>query len=368
MVMKGAISDPLFRVNIPKFYIREVDNSIEMTNEPANCGNRERSNRCETSLFRILNIVFIGLLFLEVETTVSTRYGETHGEATKWTNREGRRLACQSSSKASHEVEGPMMTEENANIFDSTLRTHNNLNDNSSQDIYGLSQLLCKYNKCFIRSWKKEGKSVDFADEGGSSADIPSICWEDETSLSSSSKSLEGAYEEIERRRNRFVKKGYFEHMNHTHELSETEFIEKISNLGDYVDPEEMSSIFYYVHTNERKKYFLMQENVITHWENLCYNYNVKENFKEEQMRNLYEETTNFFLFKEKHFLKSFSTFVRLGRYSTKKFTDGLISYKRLWKEYRRIVNNFCHAKLDEVLRAYWEENKDRTFQMRIQY
>ncbi|GAB65376.1 phist protein [Plasmodium cynomolgi strain B] len=329
---------------------------MEMTNERGNPSSRKGSNRWGSSFFRILNIAFIGLLILAVE------HGETYEKG------KARRLACPNSSKTSPGGGGLSVTEENGSLFDSAQLENNNQNNNSSQDMYGLSQLLCRNNKRFIRNRKKEGRSAEFTNEGGSSTHTPSICWDDGVATTSSGEALEEAHDEIEPRRNRFIQKGYFEYMNHAQELSETEFIEKISNLGDYADPEEMSSIFYYVHTNERKKYFVMQENVITHWENLCHNYNVKEEFKNEQMRSLYEESTYFFLFKEKQFLKSFSKFVRFGRYNSRKFIDGLVSYKRLWKEYRRMVNNFCSAKLDEVLKAYWEENREEASQMRIQY
>ncbi|KNA00837.1 phist protein (Pf-fam-b) [Plasmodium vivax North Korean] len=392
MRMRSGIDEPFFRGSFPKCNISKVDSSVEKTAERGNPGSSKRISRCDSSFFRILNIVFVGLCFLAVEvkschgaatvaamaavaangptaqkvttqsrgfaaqrcapsppfqTTLFAKNGEPHGEAAEWTSGKGRRLAYQNSPKATPGGGRPNMIEENESLFDPAVLAHNNRSDNSCQDMYGLSQLLCKYNECFIRNGRREGRSVDFGNE---------------------EVSLEEARDEIQPRRNRFIKKGYFEYMHRPQEMSETEFIEKISNLGDYVDPQEMSSIFYYVHTNERKKYFVMQENVITHWENLCHNYNVKEDFKKEQMRSLYEETTNFFLFKEKHFLKSFSKFVRFGRYNTKKFTEGLISYKHLWKEYRRMVNNFCSAKLDEVLKAYWEENRDEAFQMRIQY
>ncbi|SCO71534.1 Plasmodium exported protein (PHIST), unknown function [Plasmodium vivax] len=428
MRMRSGIDEPFFRGSFPKCNISKVDSSVEKTAERGNPGSSKRISRCDSSFFRILNIVFVGLCFLAVETTLFAKNGEPHGEAAEWTSGKGRRLAYQNSPKATPGGGRPNMIEENESLFDPAVLAHNNRSDNSCQDMYGLSQLLCKYNECFIRNGRREGRSVDFGNEGistsgngssgsgssgsgssgngssgsgssgsgssgngssgngssgsgssgsgssGSSSrsiasvDIPCICWEEGAPATSAEVSLEEARDEIQPRRNRFIKKGYFEYMHRPQEMSETEFIEKISNLGDYVDPQEMSSIFYYVHTNERKKYFVMQENVITHWENLCHNYNVKEDFKKEQMRSLYEETTNFFLFKEKHFLKSFSKFVRFGRYNTKKFTEGLISYKHLWKEYRRMVNNFCSAKLDEVLKAYWEENRDEAFQMRIQY
>ncbi|EUD64950.1 hypothetical protein C922_04682 [Plasmodium inui San Antonio 1] len=346
----------------------EVDNSMEMTNQQGNPGSRKGINRCDSSLFRILNIVFIGLLFLVVETTHFTTDGKTHEEADEWTEGKARRLACQDSFKEPPEERRPDRVGENENLFDSSVMGRNNLNDNSSQAMYGLPQRLCMYNDCFIKNRKKKGRSADFTNEGGSSVDIPCICWEDSTTTASSELTSQEAHDQVESRRSRFIQKGYFEYINHTQELSETEFIEKISTLGEYVDSEEMSSIFYYVHTNERKKYFAMQENVITHWENLSHNYNVKEEFKKEQMRSLYEETTNFFLFKERQFLKSFSTFVRFGKYKTKKFTDVLISYRRLCKEYRRMVSNFCSAKMDALLKTYWEENRDEALQMRIQY
>ncbi|KMZ87766.1 phist protein (Pf-fam-b) [Plasmodium vivax Brazil I] len=359
MRMRSGIDEPFFRGSFPKCNISKVDSSVEKTAERGNPGSSKRISRCDSSFFRILNIVFVGLCFLAVETTLFAKNGEPHGEAAEWTSGKGRRLAYQNSPKATPGGGRPNMIEENESLFDSAVLAHNNRSDNSCQDMYGLSQLLCKYNECFIRNGSSgSGSSGSGSGSSGNGS----------SGSGSSEVSLEEARDEIQPRRNRFIKKGYFEYMHRPQEMSETEFIEKISNLGDYVDPQEMSSIFYYVHTNERKKYFVMQENVITHWENLCHNYNVKEDFKKEQMRSLYEETTNFFLFKEKHFLKSFSKFVRFGRYNTKKFTEGLISYKHLWKEYRRMVNNFCSAKLDEVLKAYWEENRDEAFQMRIQY
>ncbi|KMZ81654.1 hypothetical protein PVIIG_05021 [Plasmodium vivax India VII] len=422
MRIRSGIDEPFFRGSFPKCNISKVDSSVEKTAERGNPGSSKRISRCDSSFFRILNIVFVGLCFLVVEvkschgaatvaamaavaangptaqkvttqsrgfaaqrcapsppfqTTLFAKNGEPHGEAAEWTSGKGRRLAYQNSPKATPGGGGrPNMIEENESLFDSAVLAHNNRSDNSCQDMYGLSQLLCKYNECFIRNGSSGSGSSGSGSGSGSSGNGSSGSGSSGNGSSgngssgsgSSEVSLEEARDEIQPRRNRFIKKGYFEYMHRPQEMSETEFIEKISNLGDYVDPQEMSSIFYYVHTNERKKYFVMQENVITHWENLCHNYNVKEDFKKEQMRSLYEETTNFFLFKEKHFLKSFSKFVRFGRYNTKKFTEGLISYKHLWKEYRRMVNNFCSAKLDEVLKAYWEENRDEAFQMRIQY
>ncbi|KJP86205.1 hypothetical protein AK88_04176 [Plasmodium fragile] len=375
--MQSGTGEPFFRSNFPQCRISEMNNLVEMANEHGNRGSRRGMSRCVSSLFRILNIVFMGLFFLALESTIFTRQGERHRHGTEWRERKGRRLACANSSTATPGMgTSPVMAGENGNLFDPALPAQNNLNDNSRQDMYRLLMLMCKYNKCFIRNQRREGGSGDFTDEGCSSVGLSPNCWEDGTATASSSdeeegeedETLEEAQDEIEPRRNRFIREAYYEYMNQAQELSEREFWDKISNLGDYVDPEEMSSIFYYVHTNERKKYLNMQENVITHWENMCYNYNVDEDFKKEQMKNLYEKTTNFFLFKEKHFLKSFSAFVRYGRCRTKKFTDGLISYKHLWKEYRRMVNNFCSAKMDEVLRAYWKKNQSKACEMCIQY
>ncbi|GAW79868.1 Phist protein [Plasmodium gonderi] len=342
---------------------------------------RKKEHICNSSVYRILNTVLVIFVFLVVEVYVYFRLWLISWKTCK--NERERRIKSfgypnvktrQLANKKSFEcprVDICDPDEESVNVFCSSNMVLNNDNENAVENTYDISEIQCEYNNCFMRNRKRKvRRAIDKKRNGNSVSDIPSIEWKSDgtTTTSSYHKNLDKVNDEIEPRKNRFVKKGFFEHINPDYELSETEFIEKISNLSDYVDPEEMSSIFYYVHKNERKKYFRMQENLVTHCENLCHNYNINDDLKNSQMKRVYDETTNFFLFKENFFLKSFSEFVRIGNYNKKKFIDSLISYRKIWKEYRRLLNNFWSAKLAQELKDYWEKNKNEVFQTCIQY
>ncbi|SBT76212.1 Plasmodium exported protein (PHIST), unknown function [Plasmodium ovale] len=140
-------------------------------------------------------------------------------------------------------------------------------------------------------------------------------------------------------------------------EISDYELNEKINNLKGPVDSKTMYLVWDYVSNHEKKKYVLMQEEMLNYCKLLAKHYNIPDKLEKEKWQYVNNKMTKALLKKERFDLKNIKEFAKEELCARWEFQRYINLKRRSWNELREHTKEKWANQLNNWFKTYREKN-----------
>ncbi|CAG9481225.1 unnamed protein product [Plasmodium vivax] len=145
-----------------------------------------------------------------------------------------------------------------------------------------------------------------------------------------------------------------------TEELTEQQFDRMVGKLRGYIETKDMYALWNYVHTNGKKKYLSLKEELWKDCENMCIKYNIPEEFTIKEWRKAYLHLKDELLKKERDDYMDLKVFIDAGLNLRWEFIAFIINKYESWDVFIDTAMDNWKKSLSKIFEKYVEDAQEK--------
>ncbi|GAB65378.1 phist protein [Plasmodium cynomolgi strain B] len=143
-------------------------------------------------------------------------------------------------------------------------------------------------------------------------------------------------------------------------ELTEQQFDKMVGKLRGYIDIKDMNALWNYVHTNGKKKYFSLKEELWKDCENMSIKYNIPEEFTIKEWRKAYLHLKDELLKKERDDYMDLKVFIDAGFNVRWEYIAFIIDKYESWDAFIDTARDNWKKSLSKSFEKYVEDAQEK--------